>query len=244
MTQPTHGLIDGDIIVYRVGFSSEDDSEEIVAARVDSFIDNILINADITSAEGYITHGASNFRNAVAKTLPYKGNRSGKKPVHYGFIRRYLANVVKFNVVNDFEADDALAIRATEHRDSVVICSIDKDLRQVPGWHYNFVTKTLDYVDDDEGLYNFYTQILTGDRTDNIPGIPGIGPIKANRILEVVEKTDDMLLYEHRLYYAVVHSYMKLMSLSLKEALTAVEERGKLLWLFRKQNGIWTPPNY
>ncbi len=38
-------------------------------------------------------------------------------------------------------------------------------------------------VDEETGLRNFYTQLLTGDTSDNIKGIAGIGPVKAKKAL-------------------------------------------------------------
>jgi hypothetical protein len=235
MTQPTHGLIDGDIIVYRVGFASEDVDQSICKARVDSFINDLMIGAEVITAQGWITTAVSqlNFRSQIAKTLPYKGNRTASKPKYYDFIRSYLCSI-GFKIAINNEADDEISIEASQNRDEVVICSIDKDLRQVPGWHYNFVTKKMDYVEDEEGNRNFYTQILTGDRVDNIPGVGGIGPVKAEKILR--ECTTD-----YQMYMAVLSTYFDKLD-DVDKAREAVLERGQLLWMQREPNQIWTPP--
>jgi 5'-3' exonuclease len=78
------------------------------------------------------------------------------------------------------EADDYLGINQHE---SSIICSIDKDLLQVPGKHYNIVKKEFYEIDEETGFRNFYTQLLTGDTSDNIKGIAGIGPVKAKKAL-------------------------------------------------------------
>ena len=241
---PTRGLIDGDIIVYRVGFASNDVSEKIALARVDQFIDNIMINADLTTVSGFITGTkqedprVENYRNLIAVTEPYKGNRPSAKPVHYEAIRRYLQNKLMFAYQYDQEADDAIAIEATKYRDEVVICSIDKDLRQVPGFHYNFVTNKIDYVTEDEGNRFFYRQILTGDRIDNVPGIRGIGPKKAEKI--VTDEFTDI----RKMYKAVWQEYQERNpDLTCSEVDDMILERGRLLWLRRKPGELWTPPN-
>ena len=235
MTQPTHALIDGDIIVYRVGFASEDVDRAICQARVESFINDLMIGAEVVTAQGWITTslGHLNFRSKVAKTLPYKGNRTANKPKHYDFIRSYLG-IIGFHTAVNNEADDEISIAATQHRDEVIICSIDKDLRQVPGWHYNFVTKKLDYVEDEQGIRSFYTQILTGDRVDNIPGVGGIGPVKAEKILRDCKTEQEM-------YCAVLNTYNDKLQ-DYGKAYESVVERGQLLWMQREPYQIWTPP--
>ena len=87
------------------------------------------------------------------------------------------------------EADDLVCIWAYEARDMeipFVICGIDKDLKQIPGNHYNYNKKEHCFVDDDVANYNLMVQCLTGDNSDNIPGIRGIGPKKAEGILQGV----------------------------------------------------------
>jgi 5'-3' exonuclease len=105
---------------------------------------------------------------------------------------------------------------------------IDKDLNQFRGWHYNYRKKEKYYVSEFEGLTAFYTQILTGDRIDNIIGLKGIGPVKAKRIL--AECTN-----ENELYEAVLKAY--------EGDQQRVLENAQLLWLQRSLNQTWTPPS-
>jgi 5'-3' exonuclease len=87
------------------------------------------------------------------------------------------------------EADDALAIRHRELPESSIICTIDKDLKQIPGKHYNFVKEEFDEVTEWSGLFRFYSQTLTGDSTDNIRvseglSCKGVGSDTALRLIE------------------------------------------------------------
>ena len=124
------------------------------------------------------------------------------------------------------EADDDIAIRATELKGEGLIVSIDKDFMQVPGWHYNFVKKVKKEVTPEEGLRFFYTQILMGDSADNIPGIHRVGPVKAAKMLADAKT-------EQELYACCV------------EAMGAerVLENGRLLWLRRTADQMWEPPS-
>jgi 5'-3' exonuclease len=92
--------------------------------------------------------------------------------------------------------------------------------------HYNFVKKLLTKVTPSEGLKNFYTQVLTGDRTDNVIGLAGIGPVKAGKILEG--------LLPEEYYEACRGAYND------DERL---HSNCKLLWVWRAPNQIWEPPN-
>jgi hypothetical protein len=65
-----------------------------------------------------------------------------------------------------------------------VVCHIDKDLNMIPGWHWNFKKKELYYTSPQDSFVFMSLQLLTGDAADNIPGIWGIGPNKAENILQ------------------------------------------------------------
>jgi len=106
-----------------------------------------------------------------------------------------------------------------------VICSVDKDFDQVPGWHYNFVKNEKYYVTPEEGLFFFYRQILMGDRIDNIMGIKGIGEKKSAKILEGMT--------EQEMYDKCVE---------LHESEERVIENARLLWLRREEGQLWNPP--
>lgn len=135
------------------------------------------------SYTGYLT-GKGNFRLQVATVKPYKGNRKSEKPHWYQAIRDYLVSVHKAVIVDGMEADDAVAIEATQNPEAIVV-SRDKDLLQLRNFIYKYPLGSV--------VEQFYSvpspwllllkQVLTGDSTDNYPGIPGIGDAKADRIL-------------------------------------------------------------
>jgi 5'-3' exonuclease len=227
--RPKVALVDSDILVYRVGFASDDVDEATCLARVTSLLYEIVYdNLKCDDYKAYIT-GRGNFRNEIAVTEPYKGNRKdAKKPKHYDAIRKHLQRLGA-ELVEGQEADDAVAIEASTNGGWIV--SIDKDLDQVAGWHYNFVKHEEYYVTEEEGLRNFYTQVLTGDRIDSIPGLKGIGPKKAAKIL-------DGCTTEQELYEACVKAYSDA-GLTQERML----EAGTLLWLRREPNQTFRFPS-
>lgn len=154
-----------------------------------SLINNIL--GDVRAEQHFIfISGEDNFREEAAVTLPYKGNREAMvKPVHYEAVKDYLVDQWTATVVDGMEADDAMGLMQGE---GTVICTIDKDLDQIPGWHYHWREKVLYQIQPIEGMRNFYKQMLTGDRVDNIAGIGGIGDKTADRMLKDVLTTSEM----------------------------------------------------
>ena len=223
-------LLDSDIICYRVGFASEDVSEHFALARVTELVqDVVFVQLECKEYKAYIT-GRGNFRNEIAKTVPYKGNRKDmKKPIHYDAIRKHLQEKLDAELIEGMEADDAIAIAATELGDKCIIVSIDKDLDQVAGLHYNFVKQELYEVTEQEGTLNFYKQILTGDRVDQIPGLKGIGPAKATKILKDCNTVEEI----ERATWKAYQDNGKDMDYFI--------EQGKLLWLCRYEGEQWMP---
>jgi hypothetical protein len=223
-----HALIDGDILVYRIGFASENEPESIAIARCSEFLEDMLLFNDFNSYQGYLT-GKKNFRNDIAITAPYKGNRKAAKPVHYQLLRDYMQSAWDFIMIEDQEADDAIGIAAYEMQPGeYCICSIDKDLDMLRGDHYNFVKDEHYHITEEQGIKNFYKQILVGDRVDNIIGIKGIGPVKAERLLKECKTEKEM-------YLAILEAY--------KGDDKRVLENARLLWIRREQNQLWSPPN-
>jgi len=85
------------------------------------------------------------------------------------------------------ETDDMLRIWAEECRkigNDHVICTNDKDLRCIPGMYYDIQKNILEEITEEQAVRFFYEQLLRGDSTDNVPGIPGIGLKKAAQWLE------------------------------------------------------------
>jgi hypothetical protein len=175
--------------------------------------------------------GPTNYRYELAKTRPYKGNRDkSHRPFHEEAIKDYIKSKWNTITTDGIEADDALGIKQTASgRGNSVIVSIDKDLDMIPGMHYNFMHDVAYEVDPDMADKLFFGQLLTGDSTDNIPGLPGVGKAKANRLLDalsVAEARDE-----------VVRQYA---SKSKKEDwLGYLNEQAALLWIQREPEVIY-----
>jgi hypothetical protein len=236
-------LIDGDIVVYSCGFASDkrekqpDGTVKIIQEPLEYALHTVkqLLNRCMertasTDRQIFLT-GKGNYREKVATIQPYKGNRDpAAKPSWYTEIKEYLVKYHDAEIVHGKEADDAMGSAQTE---DTCICSIDKDMNMIPGLHYNWKRDTLYNVEPDEAILFFYTQLLTGDRTDNIVGVPGVGPKRAGKIIST--GLSEMELYERvRQVYVEVYG---------GHADRYLMENATLLWIQREPDQLWSPPN-
>ncbi|CAB4240681.1 exonuclease [uncultured Caudovirales phage] len=215
-------LVDGDIVVYRAAASAEEDDQWVALARADKLMQDILEETTADSYNVYLT-GSGNFRREIAPS--YKAQRPDARPKHWQAVREFLVTQHKAIVCDGFEADDQLGIDQDKTHKSTVICSIDKDLLQIPGRHYNFVKKVFQEVTHDEGIKFLYIQSLVGDRSDNIFGVQGIGPVKAAKAL------DGLLPEEYYDKCRAMYNDDERYHLNMQ-----------LLYIWQKPNDMWKPP--
>lgn len=190
----------------------------------------------------------------------YKANRKKyERPIHYHAVRDYLVTHWDAEVVGEVEADDAVCILQYEYtkrqfytkslaegvyfgkdiNKASILCGIDKDLNQVPGFHFNYQKNTFSYITPLEGLKSFYLQILTGDVSDNIPGIK-----KGWRKAETAELIDKAL-NETEVYSVIVKEYKKIFTKLDNDAiLKEIAWRAELLYLRKFYNDKWEAPVY
>jgi len=173
--------IDGDILVYQSIWSAT--STKDIKKKLDQTIASIM--SELQGSKGKIAiKGKGNFRKDVY--LDYKGNRkkelTEQEKEFFAYAYNYLETSWDAVPADGMEADDLLAIWSTETPG--IIVSIDKDLLQVPGLHYNTRKKEYTHMNEEEASLLLHTQVLMGDSTDNIPGLPGIGKVKASKVMQ------------------------------------------------------------
>jgi len=171
----------------------EDKGLDFALAVTHKTIETILENSKPKEARFYLS-GKDNFRLKVAKTIPYKGSRElVAKPKYYRELRKVLTEEYGATVAQGYEADDAIGMVTGELGEESFICTIDKDMDQLAGWHYDWVKDRVYRVSRKDADFNLYAQVLSGDSTDDVPGLLGIGPIKARRILDGAVDSADLL---------------------------------------------------
>lgn len=247
-------LVDGDILVYQAAAAGETkvdwgdgevsrDAGDLDAAYADlqRRVANLQDAAGADKAVVCVS-GAGNFRLAFWPT--YKGNRKEAN-------RPLLVDALRVRVVEEggyqrpmLEADDILGILATHPKlipGERVIWSLDKDLKTVPGLHFDGAGVTR--VTREEADRFFFMQVLTGDATDHYPGLPKVGPKKAEAILNAAEASANKPIREVA-WPAIVAAYE---AKGLTEADALIQARcARILrhtdYDFQKKEPIlWTP---
>ena len=269
-------LFDGDVICYRAGFAAErrvveidpEDDSKITRIEVEpldhalqnvkELVENCMTQIGANDYHIYLT-GKNNFRKDVATIREYKANRKNARyPIHLDDIKQYLIKNHPTSVSEGQEADDDLGIALTKLGDSGIVVSNDKDLLMVPGKHYVFTREEKVVVTEESGKRHFWTQVLTGDSTDNIMGCPMIGPKKAEKALDGI--TDDQDYYDvvYGLYKrqltkkppegitlegdTVKYINWKTQEESIVDLKDFITEIGRLLWIRRHPDQLWEIP--
>ena len=136
------------------------------------------------------------------------------------------------------EGDDLMGIMSTEARGKYIICSIDKDMMQIPGRHYNWNTQRRTMQTANAANHFFYRQILTGDPGDGYTGIPGCGPVKADKILDGLDQS-------HEAYWGAITAAYEAAGLCEADAIVQARvarilRRGDYDY-DKKEVHLWTP---
>jgi len=191
-------LIDADVLAYQAAFMAQ--------APIQWNEDLWTVHSDLAVAKTWIVErietfkkkldgdevilaisDKNNFRRKLNPT--YKANRRSKMaPIGLDPIRAWMK--LKYGTVTypNLEADDVLAILATERPNRIdrrVIVSIDKDFKSVPCEFYDFNRDEMHDVSEEDAAHYHLMQTIAGDPVDGYKGVPGIGVVKANRLLEV-----------------------------------------------------------
>lgn len=193
-------VIDGDIVAYQVAAAAEQPInwgdglwtlhafEDEVLVKVTDFITGLMERANTDKVEVALSD-KHNFRKDVADY--YKANRANtRRPMLLQFAKDYMADEFNGVIWKNLEADDVLGIKVTSS-DDYIIWSADKDLKTCQGRHLTDEGEV--YIDEQEADYWFYTQVLTGDSTDNYPGCPKIGAKTAEKLLATDSSWDTVV---------------------------------------------------
>lgn len=253
-------LVDADVVVFQYAAKNQHATQwnhdlwtmwghlEPAIAELDAFMGELKERLMADHVVMALSDYEQPWRKQVLPT--YKAHRKPEaKPILYGPLRQYVHETYETFQRPGLEGDDVLGILLTREAgaDEDRICvSIDKDMNTLPGKHFNFHKP-----DGDHWLAQVYTvtleqadryhmmQTLTGDRTDGYPGIPGVGPVKAEKILgDVTTYTEGWPL--------IVAAYKKAglsEEVALENARVARICRAEDYSFKEKKVKLWNPPS-
>ena len=130
------------------------------------------------------------FRHGIYQE--YKANRSGKRrPLGLSDIREQIAKDFHSISFDGLEGDDVMGLLATggKYKDPIIV-SPDKDMRGVPCTLLQ--SDDLELITRKKADRHWMIQTLSGDKTDNIEGLVGVGPVTAEKILGDSQTLEDM----------------------------------------------------
>lgn len=247
-------LIDADIFAFQSALLNQETydwgegvsgvwvGEEQAKAHVDHSLEKLQ---DELKAKHVVIALSDPTRDYFRKDIlpSYKANRAGSQPPEaLELVKSYLEENYKTYRKPRLEGDDVLGILLTHPKlikGEKVCVSMDKDMKTVPGLHYN--------PDKDDEVRRYckgeanqfwMMQTLMGDTTDGYKGCPRIGPKKAEAILEECANLKQM-------WTAVVETYE---SKGLTEADALIQARCARILRHtdydykRGEVKLWQPP--
>lgn len=197
-------LVDGDVVAYKATAAVEkeidwgddvwtlhscpDEARRIVEDQLLGWFNKLEADDMVIAFSD-----SHNFRKDIY--APYKGNRKDKrKPLAYKEVKQWMEGRWDCYQRPGLEGDDVLGILSTSDkiiRGQKIIVSVDKDFKTIPGyfWNPDKDERPTFISGEDADRYHLY-QTLIGDNTDGYPGLPGCGPVKAQKILDSVAVVD------------------------------------------------------
>ena len=198
----TTALLDGDVYLFQAALAAEtvtdwgdgvwtlEAHEHMAESALAEMIERDL---EATKCGDYVVVFRDSDRSKIFRKdmLPsYKASRTKRrKPVLIPYLRKFALQWHECYERETLEGDDVLGILMTHPsiiKGDRVCVSIDKDMKTIPGKHYNAMRPDdgVYEVTPDEAHWWHMMQTLTGDTVDGYKGCPGIGEVSAKRILD------------------------------------------------------------
>lgn len=188
-----------------------------------------------------------NFRFGIDAT--YKNNRAtSRKPLCYAQLREDVETAYTCKAFPTLEADDVMGVLATcpayTKKYQTIIVSQDKDMQTIPAnvWRQGDLVN----VSEAEADYFHLYQTLVGDTSDGYKGCPGVGKVKAEKLLSAA-MTDTKVPSENLVanMWKVVVEQFEAKGLTEADALTQARLARILRWSDwdneKKEPILWTP---
>ena len=178
-------LIDADSLMYFSSYGSEEDqllSETKLSEKIYDIL-NIIGNSYNVDRYYVFVKGKDNFRYKIFPE--YKKSRPQKHPI-IDILNQYLVENFAAIESHNAESDDYVFSysQLPEYIGRAIVCSVDKDMLQIPGIHYDYQKNKYHHISEEDGRYNLAIQMIMGDAADCIPALRGYGRKKAEKIIK------------------------------------------------------------
>ena len=206
-------LVDSSIFIFRAWYGPERDRTNRMQQSNQAFIgfSDFVYRLLTEQAPGRLVFAFDESLSKSARKEIYSAYKANRSPApielkrQFGWCRQWLEALgITCVSSNQWEADDLIGSLANYHRSpdlAVAILTADKDLAQLIAegdiWWSYLDDKKLDYRAVHKKFGVRPDQIadqlaLTGDKVDNIPGIPEIGQKTAARLLKKYDSIDNL----------------------------------------------------
>ena len=184
--------LDADFLLYKIGFGTED--LDVAIDRLHMYLDDLSYRLGEDDIQLFLSCPSSRGFRRLDLDPSYKIHRTGELPTVYNELRKYMEISMHAISYDRLEADDVISIYVTHEsqENRVIVASMDKDFLTVPCTLLDigkFNSKPVE-VSLSEADYNHAIQTLTGDAADGFKGAPGIGPVKAEKLLKETSPRD------------------------------------------------------
>ena len=189
MNKPKIAILDGDIIAYRAAFWADVEGVDELAGRIAHDIKEWTPKG-CRAIVALSCNRKDNFRRDCWHS--YKGSRDSRpSPDCLNYALELIADSATVKTMERMEADDIMGMGASSG--SAIAVTIDKDLRGVPGWHWN-PDKDIEprEITTEEADRFFAEQVISGDTTDSIPGLPKCGKKFFEKEIAIFDSEDWM----------------------------------------------------
>ncbi len=189
-------LIDADVLAFEAAVVAEEPiqwKEELWTVHADMalakarVINKIQEFRDNLRCENVVLclSDRANFRRKL--NPDYKANRAKSRlPIILRQVKQWIIDELGGVLWANLEADDVISILATDKAmdEETIVVSIDKDFKSVPGIFFDYNKGEYHQPSEEEADNYHLIQTIAGDHTDGYSGVPGVGVVKAERILE------------------------------------------------------------
>ena len=202
----TTALIDGDVLLHASmwGTASFEEAVNKLNYNLGEYTLNAFCEEEVIAVGPF---DGKNYRDDLfpeyKQTASRVESRKTKSPYHDD-VKAYLYSLPNTVEGDNIEADDLLGIWSNQLGDSCVIVTVDKDMKQLKGKHFNPKKEAFFVVNEFEADRFFLRQLITGDPMDRIPGLPSQGPAKADKVLAAFSDNKDLAKHILGMYYELI----------------------------------------